>query len=261
MFDLQAHILPALDIGPASFEDAITLIRALRGEGAAHIVATPYFGAPYPAIGAAEAQSRVRALQRMTRQAGIDARLYAAQLVRLDDEGEWALVKGRAATINDGAYALVRLPEDEIPDDAEARIARLRRAGVIPILAHVERLAPVRRDVGVLEPLVAAGALCQVTLSSLTESVPADVSKAAAALLTHNLAHVFGSGAHGALAGPAGVAAGLRAAELLVGSQRRWEMAVATPRAILTGAPLPTREPHSPALARTKGFWPQQDAG
>jgi protein-tyrosine phosphatase len=261
MFDLQAHILPALDIGPASFEDAITLIRALRAEGASHIVATPYFGAPYPTMEPAEAQSRVRALQRMTRQAGIDARLYAAQLVRLDDEGEWALVKGRAATINDGPYALVRLPDEDISVDAEARIPRLRRAGVIPILAHVERIARVRRDVEVLEPLIAAGALCQVTLSSLTETVPADVYRTAAALLTRNLAHVFGSGAHGSLAGPAGIAAGLRAAELLVGSQRRWEMAVATPQAILTGAPLPTYEPGSSARARTKGFWTQQDAG
>ncbi|HEV2405007.1 MAG TPA: CpsB/CapC family capsule biosynthesis tyrosine phosphatase, partial [Ktedonobacterales bacterium] len=217
--------------------------------------------APYPTMEPTEAQSRVRALQRMTRQAGIDARLYAAQLVRLDDEGEWALVKGRAATINDGPYALVRLPDEDIPDDAVARIPRLRRAGVIPMLTHVERIARVRRDVEVLEPLIAAGALCQVTLSSLTESVPADVYRTAVALLTRNLAHVFGSGAHGSLVGPLGIAAGLRAVELLVGSQRRWEMAVATPQAILTGAPLPTYEPSSPARARTKGFWTQQDAG
>lgn len=261
MFDLQAHILPTLDIGPRTFEEAITLARVLAAEGATTIIATPYFGEPYPMVEAAELHARARALQRMTRQAGVDARLYAGHLVCLDDAGEQALAKGRAATINDGPYAIVRLPEQWTPASIETRILRLRRVGVIPIIAHVERVATLRRRIETVESLIAAGALCQVTLSSLLDTAPPEVCKTAETLLTRNLAHVFGSGAHGALAGSPGVAAGLRVAELLVGGQRLREMTIEAPEAIVRGASVKIPTALAPARALTGGFWTKQECG
>lgn len=261
MFDLQAHLLPALDIGPRTFEDAITLVRALAAEGVTDLLATPYFGEPYPLVEAGEVYTRARALQRMIWRAGIDARLYAGHLVTLDDAGEQALAKGVAATINDGAYALVRLPEPWDPAEIEMRVLRLRRVGVIPIIAHVERMASVRRRVESLEPLIAAGALCQLTLSSLTEAAPPEVRRTAETLLARNLAHVVGSGAHGALVGSPGVAAGLRRAELLIGSQRLWEMTIETPEAIVRGAAVQTPPVLAPARALAGGIWTKRECG
>lgn len=261
MFDLQAHILPSLDIGPQTVEEAITMIRALSAEGVTAIVATPYFGDPYPHVAAGELQTRTKALQRMARQAGIDAWLYAGSLVTLDDAGERALAKGVAATINDGPYALARLPDACTPADAEARVRRLRRVGVIPILAHVERVPFIRRRVETLEPLIAAGALTQLTLASLTDAAPPDVCRTAEALLTRNLAHTLGSGAHGALAGSPGVAAGLRMAELLVGARRLWEMTIEAPEKIVRGASVTAPPPLAPARALSGGFWTKQECG
>ena len=143
----------------------------------------------------------------------------------------------------------------------ETRVLRLRRVGVIPIIAHVERGASVRRCVEWLEPLLSAGALCQMTLSSLTDAVPPDVRRTAEALLTRNLTHVVGSGAHGALAGSPAIAAGLRRAELLIGSQRLREMTVETPEAVVRGAAVNTPPVLAAARALAGGFWSKQECG
>lgn len=43
MIDLHAHVLPGLDDGPVTLEDALALARALVDDGVTHVVATPHW--------------------------------------------------------------------------------------------------------------------------------------------------------------------------------------------------------------------------
>lgn len=62
-------------------------------------------------------------------------------------------------------------------------------------------------------------------------------------------------------AGSVGLAAGLRRAELLIGSRRLWEMTVETPEAIVRGAAVKTPPVLAPARALAGGMWPRQECG
>lgn len=239
MFDLHAHILPALDDGPATLEEAITTVSMLAREGVTDVVATPHFDARHPQAPADEVQRRVRALQRIVTQMGVAMRIYAGHAASLAVDVETALARGRLATINDGPYVLLDIPTElarsVLPPSLPGLIERLRRAGYIPVLARVERCPAVHEHPMALAPLVEAGALTQVTAASLVGAHGAAARATAVALLRGNLAHVLASGCHSVTERPPRFAEGVRAAEQIVGQRRAWELSVTTPQAMVLG--------------------------
>lgn len=238
MFDLHAHILPSVDDGPADLEEALTVLTALARAGVHGIVATPRFCRRYPRLAPEDLHRRARALERLARHAGLSLRIWAGHEVSLNTDIERHLARGAIATVNDGPYVLCDLPTLALPAGLPGVIARLRRDGYIPVLAHPERCTVIRRDPDALVPLVEAGALTQLTLSSLTGSFGPGVRRTAETLLRHNLAHALASGTHSLKDHPSRVAVALRAAELLAGRERVRQMTVDVPRAIIEGLPV-----------------------
>lgn len=242
MFDIHAHILPALEDGPETFEEALRLVAELAREGVSEIAATPRFGNRFPRLPISDVRERAAALERVVRAAGVAVRLRVGHEIEFGPETEDALVRGAASTLNDGPYALIALttaerPGATLPESLPETIVRLRMAGIIPVLAGVERYSAVQRDPDTLVPLVRLGALLQVTVSSLAGAHGVAARRAAEALLPRNLAHVLASGVRGGAAAPH-VTAGLRCAEMIVGRQRVWDMTVGVPQAMLRGAPV-----------------------
>jgi len=238
LFDIHTHILPAIDDGPRTIEAAITAIMALAAEGVTDIVATPHFNDRYLRVPSHEVRARVQVLQRAANQAGIAVRLWAGHEVYLDAGTAENLARGIAAPINQGPYVLLELPTQDFPIFLSGLIDQIQLKGFVPVIAHVERYMPTRRDPDVLIPLIEAGALLQVTASSLIGLFGQRVRQTAEILLQRNLAHVLASDTHAVTDRPPQFAAGLRAAEALVGQKRVCEMAIEVPRAIVAGAPV-----------------------
>jgi protein-tyrosine phosphatase len=108
--------------------------------------------------------------------------------------------------------------------------------GIVPLLAHPERNASVQDRPDVLEPLVAAGALVQVTAASVDGRLGAAPQVAAQALIDRGLVHVLASDAHA----PQVRATGLAGAVAALGDPalaRR--LTVDVPAAVVAGEPLP----------------------
>jgi protein-tyrosine phosphatase len=238
VFDIHAHILPALDDGPRTAEEAIATISALAAEGITGIVATPHFNDRYPHVAASEVQAHVNRLQCLVYQAGISVQLWAGHEVHLDAGVAAALAQGLAATINHGPYVLLELPTHEFPVFLHGLIGQIRSKGFVPVIAHAERYTPVWQNPEVLIPLIEAGALLQITASSLVGFFGRRARQTAEMLLQHNLAHVLASDAHAVSDRPPRFATGLRAAEALMGRERVREMVIEVPRAIVYGGPV-----------------------
>lgn len=249
MIDIHSHILPALDDGPESFEEAVKLVAALAAAGVTQLVATPRYGPQHTQIDAAEVERRVQALERLLHRQRIFVRLWPGHEASLEVDIERLLVTRTLATINDGPYVLLDLPTLAIPRSLLGLIPRLRRIGFVPILAHVERCTEIRRNTDALVPLVEAGALTQVTVSSLVGGYGPGIRRTAEELLLRNMAHVLASGVHGMRDAPASVEAGLRAAQALVGRERLWELAIGVPQVIVQGGPVLAPHP-LPAVRR-----------
>lgn len=238
MIDIHSHILPALDDGPESFEEAVRLVTALTAAGITEIVATPRFGPRYPQVDAAEVERRVQALERMLHRQRVSVRLWPGHEASMEVEIERLLISRTLATINDGPYVLIDLPTLAIPKSLPELVTRLRRIGHVPILAHVERCTEIRRSTDALVPLVEAGALTQMTVSSLVGAYGPGIRRTAEELLQRDMVHALASGIHNMQDASASIEAGLRAAEAIVGQERLWELSIGVPQVIVKGAPV-----------------------
>ena len=246
MIDLHSHILPGVDDGAATMDDALEMARAAAAAGIAAVAATPHVRGGEP-IRAEAMQAGLAELRRALAGAGVELEVHGGGEVDLDrlealppDE-----LKGFGLGGNP-AYLLVEFPYQGWPLDAPRLLFDLRLAGITPVLAHPERNAAVQAKPERLRELVDAGALVQVTAGSLAGRFGSTNRRTAEALVANGLAHLVASDAHDA--GRRGW--DLPAARAAVGDPAlaRW-LVEEMPRAIVERQPLQPR-PATPKKRR-----------
>jgi Capsular polysaccharide biosynthesis protein len=70
---------------------------------------------------------------------------------------------------NSGKFILFELPFVFIPPGTDKFIFNLKVNGIVPILAHVERISAFQKSPELLEQLVNIGALVQINAHGLTK--------------------------------------------------------------------------------------------
>jgi protein-tyrosine phosphatase len=133
------------------------------------------------------------------------------------------------------------------PLDFSERLLRLVRTGFTVVLGHPERNPDVQRRPELLEPLVRAGLVVQLTTASLVGTFGRTARRTALELLDRGLAQTAGSDAHD----PSGRVLGRNPVEETLGDATlaRW-LVEDVPAALLAGQSLPPRPPARPRRRR-----------
>lgn len=165
--DLHSHLLPGLDDGAATMEEARRFARRLQAEGVLDLACTPHIKrADFPRVDIASLAGRRAAAQRDLDDHGIDVRLHPGG--ELADEDALELDDRELARIAQGPrhapWLLLECPFDGLDHVFDAAVARLTGLGFGLLLAHPER---VDGSLDRLEPHLENGALLQVNASSL----------------------------------------------------------------------------------------------
>lgn len=194
MIDTHCHLLPGLDDGPATEVDSIALARRLWEQGVRRVVCTPHVSRRRrPAVELVRA--RLEHLERSLRILGVDLDLAAAGEV----SGGFALA-GESDSLWPWRigehYLLVEVSRDVESSFFDDVTTTLQRIGLVPIFAHPERSALVRRNVGLLDPVRDTGGVVQVVAQSLGSSSGSDVYRTAWDLLERGSADIVASDAH-----------------------------------------------------------------
>ena len=144
--------------------------------------------------------------------------------------------EGRAMTLNGTGYALIEMPFFGYPGYLEKTLLQVQELGIVPVLAHPERIEAVQESPELLVDFVKKGMLSQVTAGSLLGHFGSDVRNFTEDLIRNELVHVIASDCHSPK-GPRSpsLSAGLEAAVALVGWERAQAMVVDVPRAIVQG--------------------------
>ncbi|MGZ4354346.1 MAG: tyrosine-protein phosphatase [Gaiellaceae bacterium] len=250
MIDLHSHILPGLDDGVRTAAESVELARLAATDGIVAIAATPHVREDYP-TSADAMEAALAEVRAAVAAAGLEIRVLPGgevalpELSRLDPDELRRFGLG-----GNPAYLLVETPYRGWPLDVEDRFFRLRAAGVTPVLAHPERNGDVQSDLERVRRLVRAGALVQVTASSLDGRGGRRARETALRLLREGFVHVVASDAHA----PEVRAAGLAAAVQALGDEplARW-LTHDVPAAIVDGTELPPR-PEQPPRRRPRFF-------
>lgn len=232
MIDLHSHILPEVDDGVRTLEQAHELARQAAAEGIEAIAATPHVRNDYPTT--AERMERgVRELRADFAAAGIPIQVLHGGEIALDRLGDIPPDELRRFTLaQTGRYLLLECPYSGSPIALTPAVRALTAEGLTPLIAHPERNPEVQARPARLEALVELGALVQVTAASVDGRLGRPSRAAAFALVRGRLAHVVASDAHGPHVREAGLTA---AAEALGDEALAHYLATESPRAIVAG--------------------------
>lgn len=249
MIDIHCHILPGIDDGPDSEEEAFALARAAVDAGTLAIVATPHVSWDYPANTAAVIADGVARLTAALAREQIPLQLFTGAEVamtratELSDEELGALRLGGP----NGTHLLVECPLSPTAAGFEAVLGNLRARGNEVVLAHPERCPAFQRDPAAYERLIAQGMLGQVTAGALVGRFGRTVQEFAEQLVRGGLAQNVASDAHSAARRPPTIGPDLVTAGY--GEQAVW-LAHEVPHAILTGGVVPPAPAMPPAPSR-----------
>ena len=234
--DVHTHLLPGVDDGVRTLEEAVGTAAEAAAAGVDAMVATPHVRDDYPTTADA-IHDGVEALRRELEARDVALELHPGAELALE---RIALIEPdelRRYSLAGGPYVLVEFPYRGWPAGAEAVAATLLGHGFTPLLAHPERNDAVAERPERLRPLVEAGCFVQVTSGSVTGGLGRTPRRAAESLLDLGLVHVVATDLHGPSLERAGLAA---AFEALGGDEAARTLVATAPRAVLEGARLPS---------------------
>ena len=112
--------------------------------------------------------NKIEELRSMEEVQQLGIKIYPGQEIRITDQILPEIEKGNILSLNHSKYLLIELPSNGVPHYTERLFYELLSEGYVPIIAHPERNKGIVQDLDKLYQLVKAGALSQLTSSSLS---------------------------------------------------------------------------------------------
>ncbi len=192
--DLHCHLLPGVDDGARTLDDALEMARALVDLGFSTVAPSPHARPEYAPVDVVDAR-------RAELEAALGRERIPLTLGRnaenvLDDAFLRGLTTPQARKLGPGRYVLVELPYTAPVPALPDILFRIRTKGVVPLLAHPERCLEFERK-GRAAEAVRAGALLQLDVGALIGRYGGTPKKLARAFLEDGLYAVGATDLHG----------------------------------------------------------------
>jgi len=257
MIDLHCHVLPGIDDGPQSLEQALEMCRLAAADGCEALVATPHqrksdwWNCDRAALAALRRrlQEAVGPTPRILAggEIRVDPRLLAEMLALSEDDAHGPL------PLAGSRYLLLEFGSDAGLPEAADLVHELSVAGWRPVLAHPEFIHWMARDTAAVAHLASLGAVAQVTAMSLTGDFGRRAQADASRLIEMGLVHFVASDAHDVARRPPGLRRAWDAITERWGEEAARELLVDNPRAVVADRPLPSLAPAGPGEAGEPG--------
>ena len=240
MIDLHCHLLPGIDDGPETLEDALRLARHAVASGIAKSVVTPHilpgrYDNTLPGIREAAAQFRGElAARRIPLELGYAAEVrIGPDVMSLVDEE----MLPPLGSVDGYRIVLIEFPDSHILPGSDRLVAWLLGRKIRPLIAHPERNKEIMRDVDAIVPFVQMGCWLQVTAGSVCGVFGPRCRERARELLERGWVAALASDAHAMTGRMPELERGRAAAEEIVGAAESWRLVCERPAAITAGNP------------------------
>ncbi|WP_420554971.1 tyrosine-protein phosphatase [Neptuniibacter marinus] len=236
MIDLHCHLLPGIDDGASSMEEALSLARIAADDGITHMVVTPHVHPGRYNNNVQSIRPVFERFQTALTENDINLRVKAAGEVRLSVEvltmfaadqlpflGEW-----------DGKKVmLLELPHSHVPPGSDKLVKWLLDRGVLPMIAHPERNKGLMADITKLTPFVELGCLFQLTAMSVSGGFGAEAKRLSDQMLSSGWVTVIASDGHNCDRRPPALSAGVSAAAEIIGDAEARRLVWGNPAKII----------------------------
>lgn len=255
--DIHCHLLPGIDDGSRSWEESLEMAQQMVDDGTDTVVVTPHQLGNYTATSGQTIRHRTDQLQQWLNANAVPLRVLPGADVRIDSDMIDRLRSGDCLSLADHRrHVLLELPH-ELYQPLEPVLEQLDRYGMVGILSHPERNRGIMRQPQVIEPLVQAGCLMQVTADSFVGEFGDEPEQLGRHIVENGWCHFLATDAHGSNKRAPRLRRAFDLAEQLVGLPLAQAMCCDNPRAVAEGRDvdvLPAIRPHG-------GGWLQQAAG
>lgn len=195
IIDLHNHILPGVDDGARSIDDAVEMAALAARCGIGKIIATPHY--QYGASASCETlENAFHALCAALEYERIGVTLEKAMEIMATDNLPELLQQGKVWTYPNTSYFLVEFAPDENREYFDWLLDRCAAAGFIPVIAHPERYHAVRRHPEMARRWQEKGYGVQVNRDSLLGLLGEHAFYCADLLLRKGWANCIASDAH-----------------------------------------------------------------
>jgi protein-tyrosine phosphatase len=192
--DLHCHLLPGVDDGARTPEDALEMARALVDVGVSTVAVSPHARAGCAPVEVC--RERLVALRAALADASVPLALaLGAENALVEDGFLESLGTPAARLVHQGPYVLVELPYAAPVPALPTLVFQMMRKGVIPLLAHPERCLELQRP-GRAAEVVAMGARLQLDVGALSGRYGPVARRAARTLLDDGLYAVMATDLH-----------------------------------------------------------------
>jgi protein-tyrosine phosphatase len=239
MIDLHAHLLPGIDDGPGTMEEATEMCRVAAEDGIVAAVATPHQHHDLWPNMDREALSAL--FEELWTTVGGAPTLALGAEIRVDSEllSEMdRLPEGDLLPLAGSRYLLLEFAPFQLGVNPRTLVHELVVAGWRPVLAHPERIPWLAEEPGLLADLVEGGALLQLTAMSVTGELGRSSKVCSSQLLEEGLAHFVASDAHDARVRPPRLSKAYGVIAERWGEERAKRLFVDNPKAVLENRPI-----------------------
>jgi protein-tyrosine phosphatase len=192
--DLHCHLLPGVDDGARTPEDALEMARALVDVGVSTVAVSPHARSGCAPVEVCV--ERLEALRRALADAEVPLTLeLGAENALVEDGFLDGLGTPAARPVHRGPYVLVELPYTAPVPALPTLVFQMMRKGVVPLLAHPERCLELQRPDRAAE-VVGLGARLQLDVGALSGRYGPVARRAARELLDRGLYSVAATDLH-----------------------------------------------------------------
>ena len=198
MIDIHTHILPEIDDGAESLDEAYEMALMAVRSGVKALVATPHSNQRVNFLEdeLKRQEKTFVELEQILLQEKVPLKLFRGMEIWSSVDVVEKIKLGKLITLNQTSHVLIEFAFDEEPWWIEAIIRELQGAGLIPVLAHPERYFCVQDEPFLLQEWRENGAQTQMNKGSILGRFGSEIEKTAEVLLKNRLFTCIASDAH-----------------------------------------------------------------
>lgn len=197
MIDIHTHILPMIDDGARSVNQALDMLIMAYEDGSDAIVLTPHFASVYGFENPGrKTRSYFRDLKRIVEDERIPIRIYLGMEYLYTSRKSFEACKEDLVCLNDSKTLLCEFFFNCSKEVILEAVDVIQEYGYIPMIAHPERYECMQSDLSLAQTIKAKGAYLQLNVGSLFGYYGRSAKRCAFDLLDERLIDVVGSDAH-----------------------------------------------------------------
>lgn len=195
--DIHNHILPGVDDGAGSREEAAGMLMNLAREGVTAVVATPHY---HIGTCAANVERREQAYDILTEECSrlkLDIWVYKGNEIYYSSRAIEDLLDKQVWSMGGSNYVLIEFSPQNSYNNIRQGLNHAIREGFRPILAHAERYHELVKQPQYVDELIEMGTYIQLNGRSIMGNSGTKIKNFCKKLMKDDMVHFVASDAHG----------------------------------------------------------------